>query len=238
MTTEVSSALSRLDCNKFLDIRHINGGIRNAAAEGGRIAVDRPEARHNLAVAPGRQGSISIFGSVGAFCGAQNTGAVVHVHGSAGWGVAEGMAEGFVRVDGSAAAAAGAAMSGGVLHIRGSAGPRAGAVMSGGAIVVEGHLGTEAAQWARGGTLVGLGNAGPSAGAAMQPSAELWVRGTVVSLGPYAVAATPTAVQRERLRRILGHVGTEVSGTAAFAEWTLIVSSAGHDDTAEPSARG
>ena len=101
-------------------IRGINRAIRTALAEGRRVTITNPGARHNLAVALLTPGDVRIDGSVGYYCGGMGDGPQIEVQGSAGWGAAEGLLSGTVIVDHNAGNGAAAAIRGGTIVVRGT----------------------------------------------------------------------------------------------------------------------
>ncbi len=78
--------------------RDINVAIKGLMADGEtEICVRHPAARHNLAVALTVPVRVIVEGSVGYYCGGMGDGPTIAAHGSAGWGLAEGMMSGTVN---------------------------------------------------------------------------------------------------------------------------------------------
>ncbi len=141
-------------------IRDINRDIRTALETGDRVTVRNPGARHNLGVALLQPGKVSFDGSVGYYCGGMGDGATIHVAGSAGWGLAEGMLSGTVVVDGNAGSSAAASIRGGTVVVRGDCAARAGVAMKGGALLIGGDVGYMAAFMMQKGIVAIAGSAG------------------------------------------------------------------------------
>jgi hypothetical protein len=130
-----------VDC-AGLTVRQVNQALRRLIGAGEReIAVRHPAARHNLAVA------------------ILSDGAQIEIHGSAGWGVAEGLLSGTVVVDGHAGNAAAASIRGGEVVVRGDAAARAGIAMKGGLLVIGGSAGYMTGFMMQRGTIVVCGDA-------------------------------------------------------------------------------
>lgn len=188
-----------IDCERAT-IREINRAIRAAVADGRRVRVADPGARHNLAVAVLQPGHIVVEGSAGYYCGGMNDGATIEIHGSAGWGVAEGMLSGVVTVDGNAGNGAAAAIRGGTVVVRGDCAARAGVTMKGGLLLVGGDTGYMTGFMMQRGTVVICGNAGEALADSMYEGV-IFVGGDIASLGNDAVFAEITSEDE----RVLDH---------------------------------
>ncbi|MEM8840903.1 MAG: protein GlxC, partial [Pseudomonadota bacterium] len=104
--------------------RAVNRTLIEAA--GGQFTVTNPSGAHALACGLMNPVEVDVVGSTGYYCAGMNKAATVHVHGSAGPGVAENMISGKVIIDGDASQYAGATSHGGILVIRGNAASRCG----------------------------------------------------------------------------------------------------------------
>jgi glutamate synthase domain-containing protein 3 len=163
-------------------IREINRDIRAALETEARVTVRNPGARHNLGVALLQPGVVSFEGSVGYYCGGMGDGATIHVAGSAGWGLAEGMLSGMVVVDGNAGSSAAASIRGGTVVVLGDCAARAGVAMKGGALLVGGDVGYMAAFMMQKGIVAVAGNAGDALADSMYEGV-VFVGGEIASLG-------------------------------------------------------
>lgn len=188
-------------------IRDINREIRAALAEGRDVTVANPGARHNLGVALLSPGTVAFDGSVGYYCGGMNDGATIHIAGSAGWGVAEGMLSGTVVVDGNAGNSAAASIRGGTVVIRGDCAARAGVSMKGGRLLVAGNAGYMTGFMMQKGYIAIAGDAGDALADSMYEG-TIYVAGSVAALGNDAVSAPASDEDQAMLE-------------AAFAEFDL-----------------
>src|SRR5690348_16002980 len=110
--------MEQVDCDGK-STREINTTLRLLADRGEtEIRVHNPRARHNLAVGLMKPVRIVFEGSVGYYCGGMGDGPTIEVHGSAGWGLAEGIMNGTVVVDRNAGNGAAAAIRGGTVVVR------------------------------------------------------------------------------------------------------------------------
>lgn len=168
--------------------REINTAIKALIANGAsEIRVRNPGARHNLGVAIVKPVHITFEGSVGYYCGGMGDGANIEIHGSAGWGVAEGILSGTVVVERNAGNGAGAAIRGGTVVVRGDVSGRGGVSMKGGTIIVGGNAGYMSGFMQQKGTLIILGDAGPALGDSLY-AGTIYVAGSS-DLGNDAVEA-------------------------------------------------
>ena len=135
-----------------------------------------------------------------------NKQATINIHGSAGPGVAENMMSGKVVVEGDASQYAGATGRGGLLVIKGNASSRCGISMKGISIVVHGNIGHMSGFMAQSGTLVVCGDAGEALGDSIY-EAQLFVRGSVESLGADCVAKEMRLEHLDYLRALLSAAG-------------------------------
>ena len=131
--------------------------------------------------------------------------ATININGSAGPGVAENMMSGKVVVEGDASQYAGATGRGGLLVIKGNASSRCGISMKGISIVVHGNIGHVSGFMAQSGTLVACGDAEDAQDSIYE--AQLFVRGSVKSLGADCVAKEMRTEHLEHLRALLSAAG-------------------------------
>lgn len=163
-------------------IRDINHEIRAALTDGTSVAVRDPAARHNLGVALLTPGEVTFHGSVGYYCGGMGDGATIHVTGSAGWGLAEGMLSGTVIVDGNAGNSAAASIRGGTVVVRGDCAARAGVAMKGGRLLIAGNAGYMTGFMMQKGYIAIAGDAGDALADSMYEG-TIYVGGEFASLG-------------------------------------------------------
>lgn len=169
-------------------IRDINLDIRAALADGQRVVVRDPGARHNLGVALLTPGEVEFDGSVGYYCGGMGDGATIHIRGSAGWGLAEGQLSGTVVVDGNAGNSAAASIRGGTVVVRGDCAARAGVSMKGGRLLVAGNAGYMTGFMMQKGYIAIAGDAGDAL-------ADSMYEGTVYVVGEIASFGNDTVVE-------------------------------------------
>ena len=161
-----------------------------------------PGGKHSVAVGLTCEAQITIDGHVGYYCAGMNKAAQITINGNAGPGLAENMMSGLVRVKGNASQYAGASGQGGLLVIEGDASARCGISMKGIDIVVGGSVGHMSAFMAQAGRLVVCGDAGHYLGDSIY-EAELYVRGTVASLGADCVTKEMSAEDLANLQSLL-----------------------------------
>ena len=200
-------------------LREVNTEIRAAVADGHPVRVTDTRSRHNLGVALPAGADVTFEGSVGYYCGGLNDGATIRVERNAGWGTGEAMASGLVTVDGYSGMSVGASMHGGIVHVKGDAGPRCGVAMKGGDIVIEGDIGFLSGFMAHAGRIVALGNAGDATGDSLW-GGEVWVAGSIKSLGVDTKVVEPAAADIEELNGLLAGLGLD----AGDRDWKKIVS--------------
>jgi methylamine---glutamate N-methyltransferase subunit B len=188
-------------------IRDINRDIRAALADGQRVVVRDPAARHSLGVALLTPGVVEFDGSVGYYCGGMGDGATIHVRGSAGWGLAEGQLSGTVVVDGNAGNSAAASIRGGTVVVRGDCAARAGVAMKGGRLLVAGDAGYMTGFMMQKGYIAIAGNAGDALADSMYEG-TVYVVGEIASLGNDTVVEPASEEEQAMLE-------------AAFAEYDL-----------------
>ncbi|MEM7074373.1 MAG: GXGXG domain-containing protein [Pseudomonadota bacterium] len=170
--------------------------------------VVNPKGSHAIAVGLDAPIDVTVQGSTGYYCGGMNQQATVRVQGNVGPGVAENMMSGAVIVDGDASQYAGATGHGGLLVIRGNASSRCGISMKGIDIVVGGDVGHMSAFMAQAGHLVVCGDAGDALGDSIY-EAQLFVRGSVKSLGADCIEKEMRAEHLETLKDLLERAGIE-----------------------------
>lgn len=188
-------------------LREVNREIRAALAKGAHVAVRNPGARHSLAVALLTAGEVTLDGSVGYYCGGMSDGATIHVTGSAGWGLAEGMLSGTVIVDGNAGNSAAASIRGGTVVVRGDCAARAGVAMKGGRLLVAGSAGYMTGFMMQKGVIAIAGDAGDALADSMYEG-RVYVAGEIASLGNDTLVEAASDSEQSTLE-------------AAFAEFDL-----------------
>jgi len=188
---EVPEGAAHLDADEH-EVFAFNRHLNELAESHDTIVVHNPRARHNLGVGLTRPVHVVFLGGVGYYCGGFNNGASIEVHGNAGWGIGEAMAEGTIVVHGNTAWAAGASMRGGTIVVHGDGGPRTGVAQKGGSILVAGSIGFLSGFMAHRGKLVALGGAGDAVGTSLYEG-RVFVAGPVVSLGADAMEVEPTS---------------------------------------------
>jgi methylamine---glutamate N-methyltransferase subunit B len=125
---------------------------------------------------------------------------------------------GLVHVTGDASQSAGASGCGGLLVIDGNASARCGIALRGLDIVVKGSVGHMSAFMAQAGRLVVLGDAGDGLGDSLY-EAQLFVRGTVKSLGADCVEKPLRDEHRASLRALLEAAGVRGVDVAEFKRY-------------------
>jgi len=180
--------------------------------------VLNPRGQHSVAAGIDAPVLVEIEGHVGYYCAGMNKQASVVVRGNAGQAVAENMMSGQVRVEGDASQAAGATGCGGLLVIDGNASARCGISMKGIDIVVKGSVGHLSAFMAQAGNLVVLGDAGEALGDSIY-EAQLYVRGTVKSLGADCIEKPMQNHHQSALRGLLDSAGVNGIDVAAFRRY-------------------
>jgi len=168
--------------------------------------VRHPAARHNLAVAVLSDVSISIEGPVGYYCGGMSDGVRLEIHGSAGWGVAEGLLSGTVVIDGHAGNAAAASIRGGEVVVRGDAAARAGIAMKGGLLVIGGSAGYMTGFMMQRGTIVVCGDAGDGIADSMYEGV-VYVGGAIAELGSDTVVSDAGSAELAEIGDMLARFG-------------------------------
>jgi len=172
--------------------------------------IINPRGSHAIAVGLDAPIEVKIKGSTGYYCGGMNKQADILVEGSVGPGVAENMMSGTVVIEGDASQYAGATGHGGLLVIKGNASSRCGISMKGINIVVHGNIGHMSAFMAQSGNLVVLGDAGDALGDSLY-EAQLFVRGTVKSLGADCVKKEMRTEHITLLQDLLDKAGADAS---------------------------
>jgi glutamate synthase domain-containing protein 3 len=200
--------------------RHLNATLHTLRPDsnGTYWRVLNPRGQHALAAGVDAPVRVEIAGHAGYYCAGMNKRATVVIEGNAGNGVAENMMSGHVLVQGDASAAAGATAHGGLLVIRGNAAARCGISMKGVDIVVGGNVGHMSAFMAQAGTLTVLGDAGENLGDSIY-EAEIFVRGTVASLGSDCIEKPMRAEHVSALAVRLHEAGFENADPAKFRRY-------------------
>ncbi|MEO1207505.1 MAG: protein glxC [Pseudomonadota bacterium] len=178
--------------------------------------VANPRGQHSIAAGLNAALNVNIDGNVGYYCAGMNQLASVTIDGRAGVGVAENMMSGHVHVKGDASQSAGATGCGGMLVIDGNASARCGISNRGLNIVVKGSIGHMSAFMAQAGTLTVLGDAGDALGDSIY-EAQLFVRGTVRSLGTDCIEKPLNDPQKQHLAKLLDLAG--LAGEVDVAEF-------------------
>ena len=200
--------MQSIDC-AGLTTREINTAIKALIAAGEtEIQVLNPQARHNLGVAVIQPARVVFEGSTGYYCGGMGDGATIEVHGSAGWGLAEGILSGTVIVERNAGNGAGAAIRGGTVVVRGDVSARGGISMKGGKLIIGGNAGYMTGFMMQKGEIIVLGNAGAGLGDSMYQGC-IYVAGTLDELGNDAVVSEMDADDVTHLAEALGPFGYE-----------------------------
>ena len=190
-----------------LPVRDVNREIRAALAGGAPVIVRNPGARHSLGVALLAPGQVTFDGSVGYYCGGMGDGPSIEIHGSAGWGLAEGILSGTIVVDGNAGNSAAAAIRGGTVVVRGDCAARAGVSMKGGRLLVAGNAGYMTGFMMQKGYIAIAGDAGDALADSMYEG-TVYVAGEIASLGNDTVVEVASDTDQAMLE-------------AAFAEFNL-----------------
>jgi glutamate synthase domain-containing protein 3 len=196
-----------IDCRE-LTTREINTALR-ALGGGDEVVLVGADGRHSLAVGLTAACRVTVDGDAGYYAGALGGGALVHVTGHAGNGVAENLDGGEVVVDGDVGSGLAASAHDGLVVVRGSAGSRAGIAMKGGTVVVGGDVGTYSAFMMQLGTLIVLGDAGDHLGDSIYEG-TVYVAGRIASLGADAQAAPATPDQTREVAELIARLGMSV----------------------------
>ena len=185
-------------------LREINSSLQNVdpIIQGDAFEIHNPHGSHAVAVGLTAKIDLNIKGSTGYYCGGMNQNARINVCGSTGPGVGENMMSGRITIQGDASQYAGATGHGGLLIIKGNASSRCGISMKGNNIVVLGDIGHMSAFMAQSGNLIVLGNAGDGLGDSIY-EANIFVRGTVASLGADCIEKKMSKIHFATLRKLL-----------------------------------
>lgn len=189
-------------------VREVNAALHSADA--GAFTIENPGGAHALACGVNAPLDVTIKGHTGYYCGGMNQLAKLRVEGNAGTGFAENIMSGEARVTGNVSQSLAATGCGGLVVVEGSASARAGISMRGVDIVVGGDVGHMSAFMAQAGRLVVLGDAGAGLGDSIY-EADLFVRGTVTSLGADCEEKQMDKAGRGALAELLERSGFEVS---------------------------
>jgi len=164
--------------------------------------IINPGGRHSIGVGCDVPVELRIEGHVGYYCGGMNAAAQIVVNGHAGVGLGENIMGGSIRVRGNASQSTGASGNGGLIVVEGDTSARCGISMKGVDIVVGGSVGHMSAFMAQTGRLVVCGDAGSDLGDSIY-EAELYVAGTVASLGSDCIEKDVSEEQRRVLAELL-----------------------------------
>ena len=202
--------MGNVDCDGK-STREINTELRSLIDLGEtEIRVHNPGARHNLAVGLIQPVHLIFEGSVGYYCGGMGDGPTIDVHGSAGWGLAEGLMSGIIIVDRNAGNGAAAAIRGGTVVVRGDVSARAGISMKGGTVIVGGSVGYATGFMMQKGTLIILGDAGMALGDSLYEG-RIYLAGRAEELGNDAVLAEMDGQDEQYLTDTLAPLGYEAA---------------------------
>jgi methylamine---glutamate N-methyltransferase subunit B len=174
--------------------------------------VLNPNGAHAIAVGITQPVQIEIKGHVGYYCAGMNLAPTVAVDGHAGTGLAENIMSGHVRVRGNASQSAAVSGRGGLVVIEGNASARCGISMKGVDIVVGGSVGHMSAFMGQAGRLVVCGDAGHDLGDSLY-EAEIFVAGTVASLGADCIEKEMTQNDVEQIAALLDRAGIAADAT-------------------------
>jgi methylamine---glutamate N-methyltransferase subunit B len=200
-SSDVRDAVASFDLDRE-SVRALNARLHEDGGQVGLIRVLHPGGKHALAAGIDAPYEVEIEGHAGYYCAGMNQQATVHVHGNAGVGVAENMMSGRVVVDGFASQSAGATAHGGLLVVHGDASARCGISLKGADIVVGGNVGHMTGFMAQKGSIIVCGDAGEALGDSLY-EAQLFVRGSVASLGADCVKKDMTDEHRAHLGELL-----------------------------------
>ena len=206
-------AMEIIDLNS-VPVRELNQRLqmRDGVVNEQEFQVLHPGGRHALSVGLTHPIDVTIDGHTGYYCGGMNQEAKITVNGNVGTGVAENMMSGCVRVKGDASQSAGATAHGGLLVIEGDASARCAISLKGGDVVVCGSVGHMAAFMAQAGRLVVLGDVGDDLGDSLY-EADIYVGGTVASLGADCEEKEMTSDCRGELEKLLAEAGVTADVT-------------------------
>jgi methylamine---glutamate N-methyltransferase subunit B len=185
-----------------LTTRKINAELRRLVYQEGirDVTILNPGARHSLGVGILQRCKITFDGSLGYFGLGLIDGPEVHIKGRVGWSACENMMSGVVVVDGNAGSLTAAAIRGGDVLIRGRVGARTGIDQKGGTVIILGDAGSMTGFMMQRGRQIILGDVGPGLGDSMYDG-EIFVGGTVKSLGIDCIEAEVTDADREMIDR-------------------------------------
>jgi glutamate synthase domain-containing protein 3 len=189
-------------------VRALNEGLHRLTPNTNELywRIVNPNGAHAIAVGVTQPVQVEVKGHVGYYCAGMNAAATVVVDGHAGTGLAENIMSGLVRVRGNASQSAAASGRGGLVVIEGNAGARCGISMKGVSIVVGGSVGHMSAFMGQAGALVVCGEAGHDLGDSLY-EAEIFVAGSVASLGADCIEKEMTRDDTERVARLLERAG-------------------------------
>jgi len=169
-----------------LGTRELNVRVKELVSTGEDVAIENPEARHNIVVGLLTPCKIRVEGSVGYYAASMCDGPEVAVNGNAGWALAENLMSGRVSVSRDAGASVAASMRGGEVFVGGNAGARAGISMKGGTLLIRGNAGFLAGFMMQKGQIIVCGDVGASVGDSMYEGV-IYVGGEIGSLGNDAI---------------------------------------------------
>ncbi len=187
-------------------LRELNSALH--AASDGTFTIVNPQGAHAVAAGIDSPIDVTVRGSVGYYCAGMHQQGTVRIEGNASTGLAENMMSGRVHITGNATMSAGATAHGGLLVIEGNAGSRCGISMKGVDIVVGGNVGHMSGFMAQAGNLVVLGDAAGDLGDSIY-EAEIFVRGSVESLGADCIEKDVEAEHLATLERLIGESGLD-----------------------------
>ncbi len=195
-----------------MPMRMANEVIRGYGAIHESVEIINPDAKHYIGVGLTSSITINIKGSAGYFCGGLTDGPNIKVENNVSWGVGDNMMSGTIQVGGSAGAIAGVALRGGDIVIQGNMGSRSGQVMKKGTLCCCGNSSFMAGYMMYGGRIIILGDSGHKIGENMA-GGEIFVGGTVQSLGADAMETTLTKEDVDSITAFLDRYGIKFSGS-------------------------
>ncbi|MBF0209405.1 MAG: alpha-hydroxy-acid oxidizing protein [Desulfamplus sp.] len=210
MSATIEPSTSVIDLS-VMPIKTANEVIRGYGAAHQDIEIINPDAKHYIAVGLINPVKVSIHGSAGYFCGGLSDGPYIEVKNNVSWGVGDNMLSGTIVVGGNAGAIAGEALRGGNIVIKGNMGSRAGQVMKKGTLCCVGNSSFMAGYMMYGGRIIILGNSGEKVGENMA-SGEIYVGGTIQSLGADAVVVEPSDSDLKSIDEFLKNFGISFNG--------------------------
>ena len=195
-----------------ISVREANEKIREYGAQGERIDILNPDARHHIGVGLISPVEVHVHGTAGYFCASLTDQARFEVEANVGWGVGDNMYTGSVVVRGNAGAIPGVAIRGAEIMIHGNMGSRAGQVMKAGTLCCAGNANFMAGYMMYGGRIIILGESGERVGEDMS-AGEIYVAGKIPSVGSDAEITDMTGAEVDSVREFLDRYEIPFKGT-------------------------